>query len=165
MGLVLPTPPGPGHKGLALRRQSQASKGEAGPSLKSLTLDFSLFPTDASLWGEPEGPSGGGRGEGLCGFLALAGQHPVQQTTYLRREHPGPPLDPHGSPLLQVRPTTPGSLEGSKPWRASVWVPHLPTCAPMPSPLFALLLQTMSVRGCGHPNESAGMMSFVRHPG
>lgn len=99
---------------------------------KSLTPSFFLLPSESRLRTEREGPSGGGWEGGLCGFLALAGQHPVQQTTHLWREHPRPALDPHGRPLLLVRRTwgAPGVRAVEEP---ECLDPLSPICCLMPS--------------------------------
>ena len=86
----------------------------------------------------------------------MAGQHPVQQTTHLWREHPRPTLDPHSCPLLLVRRMwgAPGVRDAEEPERLG----------PL-SPAFCLMPSTPSIRpkdhvpGCGYP-----MRHWPRHP-
>lgn len=142
------------------------SKERQLPLPKSLTPAFSLLPDESSLWGESEGPAGGGRAEGLCGCLALAGQHPVQQATHLWREYPGPPLDPHSSSLLQVRPML---QEGIARVTKSMEGPEYlgPRSPDLCSDILTLLYSTPKdhAPGCFHPYEMLDMMSLVRHWG
>lgn len=94
----------------------------------------------------------------------MAGQHPVQQTTHLRGEHPGRPLDPHSSPLLQVRPAPRGSLGAQSVEGPECLGPLSPNlCSNVLTPLCPP--STDHVLGCGQPNETLDRMSCVRHPG
>lgn len=58
--------------------------------------------------------------------LQCLGQHPVQQTTHLWREHPRPALDPHGRPLL-LEASRCAQLEGEGWLRQTGQLP-IPAC-------------------------------------